>query len=448
MHTKHGTRQVLGVMLYSSLTALAACLLAGTPTEAFRGLLAILRAPAQLTTDAFLLGGLSGTFLNAGIVGLCCTGVMAVSRARLSGVSLMAFFLTLGFSFFGINAMNIWPCILGTWLYARIDRVAFAAQVNTAFFAASLSPFVSEMLWRYPLLTGLPAEPLLRILAALLTGGLAGFLMPILCRHSPNLHKGYSLYNAATVAGYIGVMLYAVLYHAMDVPPPSSVSLGEPHPYAVTLFMVVLCTGFVIAGFVMNGRSFHGYGKLFFCSGYRCDFTRTLGMPLTLIHIGVFGLMATMYACLIEAPMNGPTLGSIICLLAIAPCGGHLLNVLPILAGYGLASVMFHFQLSTQSIVVGFSFACALCQIAGHFGALCGVAAGFLHACLVTTVVGIHGGFCLYNGGFTSGICAILLVPVLETFFMPMDRLHLIPRWLKRSQRQEHTNRQEHQRHS
>lgn len=448
MHTKHGTHQVLGVMLYCSLTAIAACLLASPPLEAFRGLLAILRSPAQLTTDAFLVGGLGGAFLNAGLVGLCCTGVFALSRARLSGVSLMAFFLTLGFSFFGINVMNVWPCILGTWLYTRMDRVPFASQVNTALFAASLSPFVSEMLWRYPLLTGLPAEPLLRILAALLTGGLAGFLMPILCRHSPNLHKGYSLYNAAAVAGYIGVMLYAVLYHAMDVLPPASASLGDSHPWAVTLYMAAVCVGLLMAGFIMNGRSFHGYGRLFFCSGYRSDFTRTLGMPLTLIHIGIFGLLTTLYYSLIGAPMNGPTAGSIICLLAIAPCGGHLLNVLPIMAGYGLASVLFHFQLSTQSIVVGFSFACALCQIAGHFGALCGVAAGFLHACLVTTVVGIHGGFCLYNGGFTSGICAILMVPVLETFFMPMDRLHLIPRRLKYSPRQEHTGHHEHHRDS
>ena len=288
MHTKHGTHQVLGVMLYCSLTAIAACLLASPPLEAFRGLLAILRSPAQLTTDAFLVGGLGGAFLNAGLVGLCCTGVFALSRARLSGVSLMAFFLTLGFSFFGINMMNIWPCILGTWLYTRMDRVPFASQVNTALFAASLSPFVSEMLWRYPLLTGLPAEPLLRILAALLTGGLAGFLMPILCRHSPNLHKGYSLYNAAAVAGYIGVMLYAVLYHAMDVLPPASASLGDSHPWAVTLYMAAVCVGLLMAGFIMNGRSFHGYGRLFFCSGYRSNFTRTLGMPLTLIHIGIF----------------------------------------------------------------------------------------------------------------------------------------------------------------
>ena len=37
MHTKHGTRQVLGIMLYCSLTAITACLLASPPVEAIRG---------------------------------------------------------------------------------------------------------------------------------------------------------------------------------------------------------------------------------------------------------------------------------------------------------------------------------------------------------------------------------------------------------------------------
>ena len=52
-----------------------------SPGGSHSGLLAILRSPAQLTTDAFLVSGLGGAFLNAGLVGLCCTGVMALSRA-------------------------------------------------------------------------------------------------------------------------------------------------------------------------------------------------------------------------------------------------------------------------------------------------------------------------------------------------------------------------------
>lgn len=428
MHNRHGAHQILDIMLFFSLAAFITGLIVGSPVDAILGLHAIITSPAQLTMDAFLVGGVGGAFLNVGLVGLACTAILARSRAKLSGVSLMAFFLTIGFSFFGLNILNIWPCILGTLLYAKSVRMPFASQVNTALFSTSLSPFVSELLLRYPLLDELPFEGFLRILCALLVGIAAGFLMPILCHHSPNLHKGYSLYNAAAVAGYIGVMLYAILYHAMDVPVPANTRLGTSEAGVVNTFMMVVSLLAIAAGWYFNGKTLKGYEKIFFCSGYRTDFTRTLGIPLTIAHLGIFGLLITLYYNLIGASMTGPTAGSIICLLAIAPCGGHLLNVLPIMGGYAIASLLFHFQLNTQSIMVGFSFACALCQIAGHFGAVSGVLAGFLHASLVATVVNFHAGFCLYNGGFTSGICAIILVPILETYFVPTDRLHLIPR--------------------
>lgn len=418
-------------MLYFSLTAIATGFIVSPPAEAFAGLLTLITSPTQLTMDAFHVGGVGGAFLNVGLVGLCSTGVLAISHSKLSGVSLMAFFLTYGFSFFGMNILNIWPCILGTYLFTRQQKVHFAAHVNTALFSTSLSPFVSEIIWRYPLFDGLPCEFLLRILAAFAVGGLAGFLMPILCTHSPNLHKGYSLYNAAAVAGYIGVMLYAVMYQALNVSPPSNATPGDSNPFIVNTYMIFTCAGLILAGFFFNEKSFRGYNKLFFCSGYRTDFSRTLGIPITMIHIGFFGLYVTLYYNIIGAPMNGPTLGSILCLLAVAPCGAHLLNVMPILFGYALASQLFHFNLNAQSIVVGVSFACALCQIAGHFGAICGVFAGMLHAALVSTVVSFHAGFCLYNGGFTSGICAIILVPILEHFFQPTDRLHLVPHLVK-----------------
>ena len=56
-----------------------------------------------------------------------------------------------------------------------------------------------------------------------------------------------------------------------------------------------------------------------------------------------------------------------------------------------------------------------------------------MHACMVTSVVTFHCGLCLYNGGFTCGITAIVLVPVLETFFTPSDTLRLLPQWKNKS---------------
>lgn len=417
-------RSILAIMLAYSAAALAAVPLCGPLSASVRGLLAILTAPAQLTVDAFLVGTTGGAFLNAGLVGLACTAVFAVSGAALGGVSLMAYFLTVGFSFFGMNLLNIWPCILGTWLYTRAAREPFAGQVNIAVFSTALSPFVSEALFRYPAFAGQPA---LRLLLAVALGALAGFLMPMLCRHSPSLHKGYTLYNAAAVAGFVGILLSSLMYRAAGVEIPSNTRIGESRPLAVLGFALATSLAALLAGFLMNGRSARGYRALLRSTGHRCDFTQSAGVPLTLMHTGAFGLFATAYYVLTGAPMTGPTLGSIVCLLAIAPCGAHALNVLPIMLGYALAARFASFTLGTQAIVVGLCFAGALCPISGRFGALAGVLAGAVHACMVTSVVTFHCGLCLYNGGFTCGITAILLVPVLETFFTPSDALRLVP---------------------
>ena len=423
-------RSILAIMLAYSAAALAVVPLCGPLSASLRGFAAILTAPAQLTIDYFLLGTTGGTFLNVGLVGFACTAVFAASGAALSGVSLMAFFLTIGFSFFGMNLLNIWPCILGAWLYTRAAREPFAAQVNIAVFSTALSPFVSEALFRYPAFYGQPA---LRLLLAVALGALAGFLMPMLCRHSPSLHKGYTLYNASAVAGFVGILLSSFMFRAAGVEIPSNTQIGGEHRLAVLGFALGTALTALTAGFFLNGRSAKGYGALLRSTGHRCDFTQSAGVPLTLMHTGAFGLFATAYYVLTGAPMTGPTLGSIVCLLAIAPCGAHALNMLPIMLGYALAARFASFTLGTQAIVVGLCFAGALCPISGRFGALAGVLAGVMHACMVTSVVTFHCGLCLYNGGFTCGITAIVLVPVLETFFTPAEALRIVPQWKSKS---------------
>lgn len=424
---KKTTKNLLWIMLAYSAALLLTALLVGNLSDTVSGFSRILTAPAQLTIDYFKLGGVGGTFLNAGLVGLAAAGLFFISRAELTGVSLMAFFLTIGFSFFGINFLNIWPCFLGTWLFCRTAGEAFSAQVNIALFATSLSPFVSEAIFRPVFfadsLTG-------RILLGIALGCICGFLLPILCRHSPNLHKGYTLYNAAAVAGFIGILLFSVLYRATGHEIPTNTDLGDGAPRIVNLFAIGTSVLAILAGFLRNGASFSGFAAIAKSTGYRCDFASSAGTAMTLVNIGLMGLLATGYYNLVGAVMTAPTAGSILCFLAIAPCGAHLLNTVPIILGYALASAFCVFDLNTQAIIVGLCFAGALSPIAGRFGALSGVLAGLLHACMVTTVVTFHGGFCLYNGGFTCGITAILLVPVLETFFEPAEKLKLLPQKL------------------
>jgi len=415
-------------MLAYTVALLITGLVAGNPAESWSGFLTILRSPAQLTIDYFKIGTVGGTFLNSGLVGLACVLVFALSRTAVNGTSLMAFFLTIGFSFFGINFVNIWPIFLGTWLFSRVAKTPFSAQTNFALFATALTPFVSEALCRYPVFDGMAYAMVGRIILAIILGVVCGFLLPILCKHGPNLHKGYSLYNAASVAGFIAIVLFGIMFRGTGHEIPTNTDIGESHGTVVLVFSAVMSVLMIVAGFLLNGKSFKGYKAVITATGHSCDFTNIANAPLTMVNIGIFGLFTTAYYLITGAAFTAPTAGSIICLLAIAPCGAHVLNMLPIMIGYAIASTFGAFELSTQAIIVGLCFAGAMIPVSGRFGSLCGIAAGMIHALIVTTVVTFHGGFCLYNGGFTCAVTVIFLLPILEYFFEPQDKLHLLPR--------------------
>jgi len=327
-----------------------------------------------------------------------------------------------------MNFLNIWPCILGTFLFTRVAKVPFKTQVNIAVFATSLAPFVSEGMWRHPAVESMAA----RILFGVLLGVICGFMMPVLCMHSPNLHKGYSLYNAAAVAGFIGVFLFSFLFRATGFEIPTNTDIGDSQAQIVNAFALLTSATMITAGYILNSQSFRAFWDLLTqSSAFRCDFTNSHGMAVTMINTGVFGIFVTGYYNAIGASLTGPTAGSIICLLAVTSCGTHILNMLPIMLGYALASTFCAFDLTTQAIVVGLCFAAALSPIPSRYGSLTGVLAGMMHAIMVTTIVTFHGGLCLYNGGFTAGITAIILVPFLEFFLIAKDKPALLPTFRK-----------------
>ena len=415
-------------MLFYSIAAIVTALVAGNIKDTWQGFLTILSTPAQLTMDYFKLGTVGGAFLNMGLVGLATTFIFFISGFEMNGFSFLAFFLTIGFGFFGMNFMNIWPCFLGTWIFSKVRKVSFASQANMAVFSTALAPIVSEMILRYPL----PDNWIIKILMGILVGAFVGFMMPIICMHGPNLHKGYSNYNAAVGAGFISIFLFAVLYKAAGVELPTNTDIGDSHLLAANCFAIATSVICIVAGFWMNGRSFKGYGDLLKTTGYKVDFTSKFGVPVTMINIGVFCLYVTAYYNLIGSSMTGPTMGAIICFLAGTACGGHILNMLPIMLGYVLAAAIFPFQLTTQAIIVALCYTVAMVPISGRFGSLAGIIAGMIHATIVTTVVTFHGGFLLYNGGFTCAITVIMLLPVLELFFDPQDHLALLPKLKKK----------------
>ena len=93
-----------------------------------KGLGRIVSKPSLLTKDYFFdeIGSVSGAFLNVGLVGLVCNAMMFLPGAAVAGGTVAAYMLTVGFSFFGINILNIWPFIRGTFVYSLIKKQPFA----------------------------------------------------------------------------------------------------------------------------------------------------------------------------------------------------------------------------------------------------------------------------------------------------------------------------------
>lgn len=417
-------------LLASSAAYLIAAVAVPDRGAMMTGLAEILMSPAQLTKDYFVIGSVSGTFLNVALVGFVCAAMTCLPGAAVNGLTIAAYFLTTGFSFWGINFLNMWPFFLGVMVYALVRKEPFPKYVNLAMFATALCPLASELLLRYPASEEVHGVTLSGVALMLVVGMLIGFLTPAMAAHSPNVHKGYDLYSAALPGVLLGLFAVAVLYKTLghDVPVIAA-TLGDSHPGEVWTFCIVFFALCVLAGFWLNEKSFKGYGALLKDTGHKSDFTAKYGPGLAILNVGVYGLMILAYYIFINAirgdalaGFNSVTLGIVFCMVCFGANGAHPGNVWPIMVGYvafSFAATTFFggvFPVNAQAIMVGLCFASGLAPIAGNYGWWAGVLAGGMHYLLVTSVPAIHGGFSLYNGGFTSLLIATILVPQLETF--------------------------------
>ncbi len=410
-------------LLASSAAFLIGAVAAPDRGQMLPGLAQILMSPAQLTKDYFEIGNISGTFLNVSLVGWVCAAMTCLPGAAVSGLTVAAYFLTTGFSFWGINFLNMWPFFLGVMVHALVRKEPFPKYVNLAMFATALCPLASELLLRYPGDGEVRGVTLSGVALMLVVGMLIGFLTPAMAAHSPSVHKGYDLYSAALPGVLLGLFAVAALYRSLGhTVPEIRATLGGSHPEVVVPFCVIFFALCVLAGWRLNEKSFRGYLALLRDTGHKSDFVARYGAGLAIMNFGFYGLMIVLYYILVGGSFNSVTLGIIFCMVCFGANGAHPGNIWPIMVGYVLFSVVTvhflagNFWISNQAILVGLCFASGLAPIAGNYGWWAGVLAGGMHYLLVTSIPAIHGGFSLYNGGFTSLLVAVILVPQLETF--------------------------------
>jgi len=423
------------IMLAVYLIFLVVAFTLDTPSAIFSGFYKILSSRSILVTDYLAIGGVGATLVNAAIVGSLSLLRLIFYRVRPSGAVIMALWLTAGFSFFGKNVFNMIPLTLGVWLYARYKKEPFSSYTLPSLLVATLSPVVSEMSFFGAF--SVPVE----IALGVLIGFGVGFIFPSIASHTVRSHGGYDLYSMGFAGGLIATII-ATTMHGMghEIVPAKYNASGNNFTMSLMLYSfsvaMVLCgllagsvgkpggegdvvgEGGKLAGGVGRlaggvGKSFSDFLKFHKHSGRLITDFYFLYNYSIYINMGLLCAFSTTVVLLLGAELSGIVIAGIFTMVGFGSFGKHLKNVIPVMAGAFVSSLLNVWELTSPSSVAAILFSTALAPMAGQFGWFWGFVAGFLHVSVAMFVGTLNGGLNLYNNGFAAGLVAMFLLPVI-----------------------------------
>ncbi len=401
-------RVLRSALLAGAGMIVAGLALSGGVGQAWEGLKTIALSQDVLITDYFALVGPGPALVNAGLITLLTSMLLARFGEPFNGSTVFTVCLMAGFSLFGKNLFNIWPILAGGWLYARVRREPFSKYLNLALLATALSPLVSFLAFG-------GAKP--RLWFGLLMGLAMGFLLPPVAGYTFRIQNGMNLYNVGFACGLLAMMAVPALKVFGLEPSPASVWATG---YNLPLGLAVggLCCALILSALLRHGReAVAGYRRLLRTSGRApSDYLRAFGGGPVRLNMGVNGLLALGYVLLIGGDLNGATVGGIVTVIGFSAYGKHARNIIPVMAGVLLGSATNHVPLDSPALQLAGLFGTTLAPFAGCFGWPAGVLAGLLHSSVVLYAGLPLEGINLYNNGFSGGLIAIVLYPILATF--------------------------------
>ena len=407
-HQKHKYKYLYAAGLSFSVLLLLTGLLLDDPRNILPGIVTILRSQDVLITDYIALAGPGAAFVNAGLVTLLSLGLKWLVDEPHNGTDVVDIGLMAGFALFGKNILNIWPIILGTFLFAKLKREPFGKFVSVSLLATSLSPLVSFVALH-------PGK--FSLLFGLLIGAAVGFVVAPLSIYTYRIQNGMNLYNMGFACGLLA-MVIVPLFSAVNRAPEKAHHWATGYNLPLGILLAVLCTVLVAAGTLYGKRAaWREYAHMLRHMSGRSpsDFLRMFGPGATLINMGVNGAVSTALILLTGGDLNGPTVGCIFTVMGFSATGKHVRNIVPIMAGVLLGSVVFHFSINDPAVQIAALLCTTLAPFSGVFGWPFGILAGFLHSALVLEAGSVAEGINLYNNGFSGGLLAIVLYPVISS---------------------------------
>ncbi len=378
-----------------------------------RGYLAILQSPSVLISDYLHIGGLGATLFNVSTIMLINIIMLHKLKLKMSGPIFAGLLTIAGFSFFGKNIFNTLPIYAGIYLYARHQKLAFKDFIIVVLFSTGISPIVSFMIFGtgWELYIGIPAG----IAAGLVTG----YVLPAISANTIRFHKGYNLYNIGFAMGILS-MLYAAMLTTLfkfDLFRFDDTTSEAFHSELLVL-TIVMSMLFIGGGLIENKRAFTKYPLILKRSGRLVsDFIRDAGRDISMINVGVMGLISVVFITVLGIEINGAVMGGILTVMGFGAFGKHPFNSIPVMIGASVWFLLYpivYGEPAGVGLAIAVLFVTAIAPIAGRFGVFLGIFAGFVHIVLTPFTYVFQGGFDLYNNGFAAGFVAALLVPVFE----------------------------------
>lgn len=262
--------------------------------EIFNDLKSIVTGSAVLISDYFIEGSVGSSFLNSGLITLIAVSLLYLFKVKVTGIVFASVFIMSGFALFGKNIFNIWSILLGCYLYARYAKIPFGDIIHIAFFATSIAPIVSEIMFVYDF-------PLVyRFLLSHGIGVSMGFVIVPLSRHLFLIHKGYNLYNIGFSIGILSTLYVSALrsYGFIFESRLLWYDTFDLRMYTLFIAVFLLCALF---GFFIDKQAKDNYKQILNTTGYLDnDYLVKYGLGATLINCSVNGILCLVYLMLIK----------------------------------------------------------------------------------------------------------------------------------------------------
>lgn len=374
-------------------------------TEIIIGLKEILLNGSILLTDYMYVGGMGATLLNSSITSLLILLLYKINKIKPSGSMIMSLWLTLGFSMIGKNFINIWPTIIGVYIYSKMQNEPFSNYILIATLSTALAPLSIEIF------KSLNFNIYITLAISTIISISLGIILPPLAKFTLKMHQGYNLYNVGFANGLITMVLISVLKY-FGIEFETTFLWSTQYKIPIIILLIILFITLIILG--INKECIFKFSKILRYSGRTVTDYYLLYKNNTFLNMGILGLFFLFYVLLINGDLNGAVMALLLGVVGFGALGKHIFNVTPIIIGVILTAYLKNTPLNTPTIILTTLGSTSLAPIAGQFGFIIGVISGFIHLTLINNIGHISGGVNLYNNGFIAGLVAMILLPIID----------------------------------